>query len=242
MFSLKTQVTEDLNWFVVLSGTSSARPLETFYQHGGEEARGIWLGTDYEGWEEVMPYIAQVQPDHPFIDWIDGETSEAPDWGILVGSQAPFAQVLAHMRSLTQIWLPAGDHAFFRFYDPRFSLKVASLCDDEQRPVLMGPASCWMSHADRVDNPEPVLNQKEKPFPWWEVPAPVMDALTGEDKSTLVINALKWVKETCADLYFYFPEPILFAKVTRLVERFDPQGPVTLNRYLHDALSQEVYR
>lgn len=37
MFSLKTQVTEDLNWFVVLSGTSSALPLETFYQHGGKK-------------------------------------------------------------------------------------------------------------------------------------------------------------------------------------------------------------
>ncbi|MEI8632367.1 hypothetical protein P4S72_10855 [Vibrio sp. PP-XX7] len=39
----------------MLSGTSDSDPQRWFYQHGGEDARSLWLSTPYAGWDEVMP-------------------------------------------------------------------------------------------------------------------------------------------------------------------------------------------
>ncbi|WP_143693350.1 DUF4123 domain-containing protein, partial [Vibrio mangrovi] len=143
MCHLKEQLTPDLNWYVILNQTSDGNPQRWFYMNGGENAQGIWLGTPYAEWREVMPNIAQISPEHPFLDWIATESCD--DWGIVVGSEADFATVQAHFRSLTHVWLPSGEHVFFRFYDPRFGLDVATFCEDEARTALMGPTQCWLS-------------------------------------------------------------------------------------------------
>ncbi len=247
MCDLNQQLTADLNWYVILNETSDGQPQRWFYLNGGSDAQGIWLSTPYAEWREVMPNIAQISPDHPFLDWITDES--CADWGILVGAEADFATVQAHFRSLTHVWLPAGEHVFFRFYDPRFALDVASLCDDEQRIALMGPTQCWLrvtaqEALTQVDNPAPIsqTNFQARAFPWWTVPEAVLAGLSEQDKSTLITNSLKWLKEQHADLYFYFPEPVLNAKVTRLVNRYNKTTSVSLNQYLHQALHQEVYR
>jgi len=235
MFNLNSE----LNWYVILNSTSDCQARDRFFEHGGVDVHPIWEGTPYEQWHDVMPLIAQIHVTHKFLNWI---FSTQDDWGILVSSSADVTTVLAHFRSLTQVWVPSGEHAFFRFYDPDFSIRMAGYCDDNQRSQLMGPCHTWLTNNTRVDNAWPVTPTREKEFPWWNVPKNVMDSYTGEDPSTFTMNSLKWLKEHHSDLYFYFSETIITAKVTYLVRRYHQTSKMTINEYLYKELSREVYR
>ncbi|PKF81410.1 hypothetical protein CW749_01855 [Vibrio sp. vnigr-6D03] len=230
---------EALSWYAIFNGTTDYSALADFYQLGGKDAYGIWLGTQYEDWTLVMPYIAPVDPDGEFIHWV-AEKAEK-DWGMLVGTTSTFQQLLAHFRSLTQIWMPSGTHAFFRFYDPRFSLNVAKFCDKEQRAKVMGPCQVWLSQHGDVVNVTPTVGTIEPEFPWWTVPEDVLLQLSNIDNSTLIANSIKWLKESHADIYFFFPESTVIAKVTRLVNRHKKEFG-SLNEYIKSVLEKEVYR
>ncbi|MGO1296476.1 MAG: DUF4123 domain-containing protein [Vibrio sp.] len=231
----------NLQWYVVLNTTSDTPVLQAFHEHGGQDVLGLWLGTQYEDWKEVMPRIAAVDAKHPFLEWV--QSDDAPnDWGMLVGSQQPYALVREHLQGLTQVWMPNGDYVFFRFFDPRFGIQVATLCDDAERSKLMGPMTVWASASDAVHNTD-VKDTSKKDFPWWSVPQEVIKTLTEDDLSMLIMNSLQWLKEECADLYFAYPEPIVKAKTTHLVQRYKKTNPdISLNRYLYQAFHQEVYR
>ncbi|WP_064669342.1 DUF4123 domain-containing protein [Vibrio nigripulchritudo] len=240
MFNLKACLDKsELSWYAIFNGTTDYSALADFYQLGGKDAYGIWLNTQYEDWTLVMPYIAPLDPNGAFVEWIKNDADE--DWGMIVGTKASFNEVLSHFRSLTQIWMPSGSHAFFRFYDPRFSLNIAKFCDSDQRSKVMGPCHVWASKTGDVLNPSPAENSPNASFPWWTVPEEVLFQLTEIDNSTLISNTTKWLKEFHADLYFYFPESTVNAKVTRLVNRYKKEFG-SLNEYIKSALEKEVYR
>ncbi|WNJ95101.1 DUF4123 domain-containing protein [Vibrio ruber] len=245
MCDLNQQLTPDLNWYVILNETSDGQPQRWFYLNGGSDAQGIWLSTPYAEWREVMPNLAQITPEHPFLDWIEQASCE--DWGILVGSHADFATVQAHFRSLTHVWLPSGEHVFFRFYDPRFGLDVATLCDDEQRIALMGPTQCWLRLSaqqtlTRVENPAPTApaDFQERPFPWWQVPEAVLAGLS-EDPSVLVNNLLQGLSEYQQALYDAYPEPVLRQKTERFVARYQGEQDGYLAAFIQ-LIEQEQQR
>ncbi|MDW6004864.1 DUF4123 domain-containing protein [Vibrio mangrovi] len=246
MCHLKEQLTPDLNWYVILNQTSDGNPQRWFYMNSGENAQGIWLGTPYAEWREVMPNIAQISPEHPFLDWIATESCD--DWGIIVGSEADFATVQAHFRSLTHVWLPSGEHVFFRFYDPRFGLDVATFCEDEARTALMGPTQCWLSLSSsqqeltRVDNPTPTATAdfQERAFPWWTVPEAVLAALS-EDPSVLTNNLLQGLSEYQQALYDAYPEPVLRQKTERFVARYQGEKDGYLAAFI-EYIEQEQQR
>ena len=209
----------DLNWFVVLNTTSDEPILKTFYEHGGEDVQGLWLGTPYSDWREVMPRIAPITPEHPFLAWADSEDA-AKDWGMVVGSELEFSAVRNHLQSLTQVWMPNVEHVFFRFYDPRFGIKTADLCDDVERAKLMGPMTIWASTTSSVVNPTPKdINKKE--FPWWNVPESVIAGLA-EDPSVLITNLLNGLNDYSQALFEEYLEPVLHKKAERFLKR-NPQ-------------------
>lgn len=211
-------LTDDTNWYVVLNQTSDAKSLANFYLNDGTIVHSIWQGTAYAEWDDLKPYIAQIPHDHKFLNWIESAPS---DWGMLVSSDAALEEVLAHFRSLTQVWMPSGNHAFFKYYDPDFSIKIARLCADEQRAILMGPCKTWES-AETVENTQPRLGVDEKPFPWWSVPAEVISGLS-DDSSVLITNLLNGVRDYCQALYEAYPEAVLHKKAERFVAQY--QGP-----------------
>ncbi|RQW63625.1 DUF4123 domain-containing protein [Vibrio viridaestus] len=229
----------DLNWYVILNSTSDCNPQNEFYQRNGTRVHQIWKGTPYAEWNDLMPLIAQVDREHEFLSWA---LESQDDWGMLVGSKHDLEDVLAHFRSLTQVWVPSDTHAFFRFYDPDFGIRIARYCNDSQRAELMGPTCEWVSKGQRVINLFPADTVQEKEFPWWNVPKEVMDRYTLEDKTTFITNCIKWLKENHADLYFYFPQRTIEAKVEHLVRRYTKTKNMTINEYIFQALSLEVYR
>lgn len=87
--------------------------------------------------------------------------------------------------------MPNGSHAFFRFYDPNFSIEVATMSDDEQRSLIMGPCHQWLSKQREATNTKPTQVGSDKSFPWWEVPDTVVRKLSEKDKSVLIANSVK---------------------------------------------------
>ncbi len=225
--------------FAIFNGTNDKAAFQAFYQHGGEDAKPLWQGTPYADWQEVMPFMADVTELPQFVTWTETEADE--DWGMIVTSCHAMAVVFGHFRSLTQVWMPSGSHSFFRFYDPRFSLSVAGLCDETQRALLMGPCLSWQSGQETITNSaiEPDVPFTEQPFPWWEVPQAVMMQFTEDDKSILIANSLQWLRENHAELYFYYPESIINAKVAYLVQQHNEEDG-SLNRWLKESLDKEV--
>lgn len=239
MRSLSHDSDAPLHWYAIFNGTSNHKALADFYRFGGNDAKPLWHGTPYAEWHDVMPYIADVSPFPDFIHWTENDAPE--DWGMLVSSTRPLFDVFMHFRSLTQVWMPSGNYAFFRFYDPRFSIDLANFCDDEQRIKVMGPCQQWVSKQRVATSPAPATSVVEKPFPWWDVPDAVVKKLSDDDKSVLITNSIKWLRETHADIYFSFPQKTLEAKVKRLV-RLYREDFGTLNNYIKCALDKEVYR
>lgn len=239
MRDLAQETEAPLHWYAIFNGTCDDKALADFYRFGGNDAKPLWSGTPYAEWHEVMPYIADVSHLPDFITWTEQEANE--DWGILVASTLHLPDIFQHFRSLTLVWMPSGNHAFFRFYDPRFSIDLANFCDEQQRKQVMGPCQQWVSKQRTVTNSTPASSVVEKPFPWWEVPEAVVKKLSEEDKSVLIANSIKWLRENHADIYFSFPERTIEAKVKRLVERYKEEFG-TLNSYIKNALDKEVYR
>lgn len=89
--------------YAVLAGACDAAPLQHYYQLDGRETpRGLYLGTPYEDWHPVMPYLVALDKESPFIEWAQG--AEARDWGWIVASEQPVDALYAHLQGLTQIW------------------------------------------------------------------------------------------------------------------------------------------
>ncbi len=83
LFHSSIQPAEKL--FVIFSSASAARPLDAWRTlSAGLPPHPIWAGTVYSEWTEVMPYVAIIEPESPFLDWI--ATTESTDWGWLAVS------------------------------------------------------------------------------------------------------------------------------------------------------------
>jgi hypothetical protein len=227
----------DLTWFVILNATSDANPERHYYQHQGHDAQGIWLGTPYAEWRPVMPLIAPINEAHPFLDWI--ETQASDDWGMVVGSSTDIETVRQHFRSFTHVWMPNGQHVFFRYFDPRYGIQVASLCDETQRSQLMGPTQVWLTSDSSVINLA-VVFEKERPFPWWYIPESVLTALEADD-SVLVTNLMNGLKDHDQALYEAYPSAILKKKAERFASHYSGQDDQYLSTFIA-LINQEQQR
>ncbi len=225
-----------LRHFAVFNGTNNKAAFHEFYRFGGEDAKPLWSGTPYAEWHELMPYIAEVTALPQFIRWTESEADE--DWGMIASS--PYAPdiVFGHFRSLTQVWLPNGNHVFFRFYDPRFSLPVAQHCNEEQRALLMGPCVQWCSKQVTVSHSERSDTFSEPPFPWWTVPESVMAALN-TDSGVLKHNLLKDLNEHRPDIVQAYPEAVLSHKAQQFVERCQGEEAWLLRRFIEQLVQEQ---
>ncbi|MWV17458.1 DUF4123 domain-containing protein [Pseudomonas sp. L-22-4S-12] len=200
--------------YVVMGNASEANPLQAYYQQASIILpRPIWSGTPYAGWQEVMPYLGELEIDSNFLDWMD----EAPtqDRGWLAMSPHPPESVLDHLRSLTQVRMPDGAEVFFRFWDGSYWLPTLKHMGQNITQVLPALHRYWVN--GRAVQVDPVPLQPAKAYPWWQVPADLIATLMGEDPSTLVDNLMQWLREEHADLYFALPTANLQLKVERHV-------------------------
>jgi len=207
------------NLYAVISSTSDADPLAVYRQRGGvEPAARVWAGTPYADWLPVMPYLLSLTPDSEFLQWAT-ETA-ANDWGWLAVSTATPETIVEHLRGLTQVFMPAGEAVFFRFWDGRHWLPILQHLGDATRDVLPVFDRYWINSQPVAVGQGAVLAAQA--FPWWQIPGELLDTLAESDLNTVIDNLMQWLKDTQAELYASIGELHLRLKVEHFVQRSSP--------------------
>ncbi|WP_415896096.1 DUF4123 domain-containing protein [Neptuniibacter sp. PT34_22] len=228
---LEEKNSEQNNYFCVLSGTSKINGLENFYTLGGSGAKPLWLNTPYADWEEVMPYLVNIDSDSPFIDWLEAQQQVFPDWGLLVASSYGFDEIFTHFESLTKVLTPSGKEVFFRYWDAPQSQPVLALSDEPNRAELMGPVSYWLSSQGGIEHPsEPQVIGKR--FPWWMLSEALALALFKQNPAVVKQNLKQRLIDNHYDSIDGMSESLLDARLGAFIKN-RPDGNVEeLLKYL----------
>lgn len=91
----------------------------------------LWSGHLEPDVEETAPYLALLQYDHPFTDWLI-QKGWGLHWNIFATSTADFTTFRTQMKKLQIVRSPTGKALLFRFYDPRVLSIFLPTCDDDQ--------------------------------------------------------------------------------------------------------------
>lgn len=208
------QATE--NVFVILSKASDAKPVDAWQKMSvGMPLQPIWAGTAYGEWAEVMPYVAVIEPDSPFLDWIG--TTRSKDWGWLAVSSSPLDTVVAYLQGLTKVYLPSGKDVFLRFWDGAQFLPMLQGLGAEAGKVLPVFQRYLINGQPLMVATGPVAAAKASP--WWQVPAPLLESLAAQAPQVLNDNLLQWLEEQRPDLYTAFAPTTLRHKVAYFTRR-----------------------
>ncbi|MBT2370644.1 DUF4123 domain-containing protein [Pseudomonas fluorescens] len=223
----------DEQLFAVLGSTSDCGAIAAWRQAGGGAPSPIWAGSEYAGWQEVMPYVAVVAVDSAFLDWVD--ECEACDWGWLAVSTCPLQTVVEHLRGLTKVLLPEGQAVFFRFWDGAYLLPVLQALGARAGEVIPVFRRYWINGQSHEVAGAVVGVARNSP--WWKVPAPVLKCLEERSTVTLVDNLLQWLEEQRSDLHAAFALTTLRHKVAYFA-RGPNEGHQALAAYLTSELGK----
>lgn len=233
--------------YLVLSGTSDAKPVRHFYATDGLTARPLFQGTQYAGWHEVMPFLAQVTETSAFLDWIDD--TDSTDWGWGLVSDASLEEVFGHIRSLTKIYLPDRKEVFFRYWDARFLGPILGSVDDACRAQLMGPiATIVLPEGEVINHPGvPDIGNPAQEFPWFSLPEETLKKIAALCWGQLVDNTASALGKKKQSPLSRYPEPIARQKIERHLRRLTSAEVVTELapehvQTIHEALMREASR
>lgn len=209
--------------FAILGNASSAEPFKAWQDTRPKHAPSpIWADTAYAEWEPVMPYVGIVAAGSEFLDWV--ATTESNDWGWLTVSSAPQDVLIEHLRSLTQVLLPNGSAAFFRFWDGRHLLPILQSAEVDAAQLLPVMHRCLINGQSLEIGGTGLKASGD--FPWWEVSATLLEHLAKHSNTTRVNNLLQWLSEDRPDLFEAFSEHVLRQKVLIFLEAPDlPPAP-----------------
>jgi hypothetical protein len=96
---------------------------------------------------EVSPWLIPITRESPILHWIDGNAPLA--WGMIFASDAPFPEILAHLRSLLLV-KSDGENLVFRFWDGRILSRICRSLPKEI-PVILGPVRRVLTQNDKKD-------------------------------------------------------------------------------------------
>ena len=218
--------------FAVLGAASDAKPLEAWRAlAAGTPPQPVWGGTTYATWDEVMPHVGIVEPGSPFLDWV--AFTDATDWGWLAISSSPLETVIAHLQSLTKVYLPDRQEVFLRFWDGAQMLPIFRQLGDEMGGVLPVFQRYLINGQSLTVATGPVTVAKASP--WWRVPAPLLEHLAEQSPQTLIHNLLQWLEEQRPELYTAFAPTTLQHKVA-----YFARSPDISHEALADYLASEL--
>lgn len=221
--------------FAIFGDASDAAPFKAWRNTSPLNAPApIWADTAYAEWEAVMPYVALVASGSAFLDWV--AATESNDWGWLVVSCEPQKRLVEHLRGLTQVLLPDGSAVFFRFWDGRYLQPILHSAEVDAARLLPFARRCLINgQAVEIDA---AVQGAAQAFPWWEVPAALLEQLAGHSDVAQVDNLLKWLSEDRPDLFEAFCEDVLRRKVEVFLKT--PGLPATPKAALLQYLTTEL--
>lgn len=86
----------------------------------------------------VAPYLAVVQPGHPFTEWLLRE-GWGKHWGIFAVSKADLRDLRMHLRTFLKVYGPDLKPLYFRYYDPRVLRTYLPTCNEQESRTVFGP-------------------------------------------------------------------------------------------------------
>ena len=95
----------------------------------------LFRDTALEGSSDASPWLAPLSRESPMKHWIS--EAKPSGWGFYLASDAPFDEILAHLRSLVLV-KRAGQNHIFRFWDGRILTRICRAMP-EDIPRLLGP-------------------------------------------------------------------------------------------------------
>jgi hypothetical protein len=202
--------------FAVLGSASDAKPYAAWHAMAvGLPSQPIWAGSAYAQWNEVMPYVAVIEPGSAFLDWV--ATTDSTDWGWLAVSSSPLETVVAHLQSLTKVLLPDGQEVFLRFWDGAQWLPIVQTLGDAAGKVLPVFQRYLINGQPLTVATGPVTAANTSP--WWQVPASLLEHLAEQSPHVLIDNLLQWLEEQRPDLFTAFTPATLRHKVAYFARR-----------------------
>jgi hypothetical protein len=201
--------------FAIFSNASAAEPFKAWQQSVTAQAPSpIWADTAYAEWEPVMPYVGIIAAGSEFLDWV--AITESRDWGWLAVSSASQETLVEHFRSLTQALLPNGDKVFFRFWDGRYLLPILQSAEVRVAELMPVIGRCLINGQSFEIGGRALKSSRV--FPWWQVPATLLEQLAAQSEITRINNLLRWLSEDRPDLFEAFSDSVLRRKVGSFLE------------------------
>jgi hypothetical protein len=137
------------------------------YEMDANAEKNLFRCTALAGSIEASPRPAPLSRDSPMEIWINDATPSG--WGFYLASDAPFDEILAHLRSLL-IVKRAGENLVFRFRGGRILTRICKAMP-EDIPRLLGPIRRILTQDDEHEwvcidrDGEAFMAQKHRPGP-----------------------------------------------------------------------------
>jgi hypothetical protein len=87
---------------------------------------------------EVAPYLAILEHDAPFTDWLFSN-GWGKHWGIFGTAQVGLRTLRNHFRSFIRVPDQSGRSLYFRYYDPRVWRDYLPECNSDELTTVFGP-------------------------------------------------------------------------------------------------------
>ena len=123
--------------YAILDGASVPRLPQTLEQME-VESECLFRGELDPELALVAPYLAMVQPDHPFTEWVLQE-GWGRHWGVFAVSKADFRDLRMHLRTFLKVYGPELKPLYFRYYDPRVLRVYLPTCNELELQTVFGP-------------------------------------------------------------------------------------------------------
>lgn len=142
--------------WLVLDPGCHPQALQQFYATEPDSEKSLlFLDSPLEYMHELSPRFAAVTPGSAMLAWL--ESHDPPGWGMILASDAPAWEVLAHLRSLLLV-KAGGEDVIFRIWDGRILSRICAALPEEI-PVLLGPVRRVLARTEeswvRIDRQEP---------------------------------------------------------------------------------------
>lgn len=137
------------NAYAVLDGAANPALLDHLY---GERPEFVCLyrGELRPDVAECAPYLAQLQLNTRFTDWVLSECW-GKYWGIFLVAALPLQTVRQHLRKFNMVYDPEDKQPMlFRYYDPRVLGEFLPNCDPHQAEQFFGQIHAFLAETTEV--------------------------------------------------------------------------------------------
>lgn len=123
--------------YAILDGASVSDLPQTLTRMG-VQAECLFRGELEPDMTQVAPYLAVLQPDHPFTEWLLQE-GWGRHWGVFAISKANLRTLRMHLRTILKVYSPDLQPLYFRYYDPRVLSVYLPTCNEQELQTVFGP-------------------------------------------------------------------------------------------------------